>query len=47
MLDYQNVVDFVTSYMYVLAPIAVIFTIAEIATNFFISFIRGDRRVKL
>ena len=47
MLDYQNVVDFITSYMYILAPIAVIFVIAEISTNFFLSFIRGDRRVKL
>ncbi len=47
MLDYQNVVDFITQYMYVLAPIAVLFTIAEISTNFFLSFLRGDRRVKL
>lgn len=47
MLDYQNVVDFITAYMYILAPIAVIVVIVEISTNFFTSFIRGDRRVKL
>lgn len=47
MLDYQNVVDFITAYMYVLAPISVLFALAEKSTNFFLSFIRGDRRVKL
>lgn len=47
MLDYQNVVDFITAYMYVLAPIAVIIKIVEISTNFFLSFIGGQRRVNL
>lgn len=47
MLDYQNVVDFITAYMYVLAPIAVIFVLVDKSTNFLLSFIRGDRRVKL
>jgi len=47
MLDYQNIVDFITQFMYVLAPIAVIVVLVEISTNFFLSFLRGDRRVKL
>jgi hypothetical protein len=47
MPDYQVVIDFITHYFYIVAPIAIIFTIVEIVTNFFLSFIRGDRRVKL
>ena len=47
MINYQNIVDFITQFMYVLAPIALVFVLVEIITNFFLSFIRGDRRVKL
>lgn len=47
MINYQNIVDFITQFMYVLAPIALVFVLVEITTNFFLSFIRGDRRVKL
>lgn len=47
MINYQNIIDFLTTFFYVLAPIAIIFSVIEIITNFFISLIRGDRRVKL
>lgn len=46
-IDYQNVVDFITTFMYILAPITISFVVVEISTNFFLSFLRGDRRVKL
>lgn len=46
-IDYQNIADFLTTFMYVLAPIAILFSLVEVITNTFISFIRGDRRVKL
>lgn len=47
MIDYQNIVDFITTFMYILAPISVLFVVVEVSTNMLISFIRGDRRVKL
>ena len=47
MLDYQNIIDFITQLMYLLAPISIAFALVEKFTNFFISFIRGDRRVKI
>lgn len=47
MVDYQNMVDFITQLMYVLSPIVIVFVIVSIITNYFLSFIRGDRRVKL
>lgn len=46
MLNYQNIIDFITSLMYVIAPIAIAFVVVDIITNFFLSFI-GGRRVKL
>ena len=46
MLDYQNVIDYITSLMYVIAPIAIAFVVVEIITNFFLDFI-GGKRVKL
>lgn len=46
-IDYQVVVNFIVSLMYLLAPITSIFVIVEIITNFFFDFVRGNRRVKL
>lgn len=46
MLDYQNIIDYITTLMYIVAPIAIAFAIVSIITNFFLSFIEG-RRVKL
>lgn len=46
-INYQNILDFITQFMYILAPVALIFVLVELLTNFFISFVRGDRRVKL
>lgn len=46
-VNYQNLIDFITQLMYILAPIATIFVVIEIITNAFFSFVRGDRRVKL
>lgn len=47
LVDYQEIVNFIIQFMYVLAPIALIFVIVEIITNMFFSFVRGDRRIKL
>ncbi len=47
MPDYQEILNFLTQYMYVIAPISVIFVLVEKTSNMLISFIRGDRRVKL
>lgn len=46
-INYQVIINFLTQFMYVLAPISVIFVLVEIVTNMFMSFVRGDRRVKL
>lgn len=46
-IDYQVVVNFIVSLMYLLAPITSIFVIVEIITNFFFDLVRGNRRVKL
>ena len=46
-LDYQVVLNFIVKFMYVLGPIATLFVIVEIITNFFFGFVRGDRRVHL
>lgn len=46
MLDYQNIIDFITTLMYVIAPIAIAFVVIEAISNFFLDFI-GGRRVKL
>lgn len=47
MVNYQNILDFITSSMYIVAPIAIIFVLCESVANLFTSFVRGDRRVKL
>lgn len=46
MLNYQNIIDFITQLMYVIAPIAIAFVVVSIITNFFLDFVRG-RRVNL
>lgn len=46
-INYQNIVDFITQFMYILAPISLVFVLVEVITNAFTSFVRGDRRVKL
>ena len=47
MVNYQNILDFITSSMYIVAPVTIIFVLCESIANLFTSFVRGDRRVKL
>lgn len=46
-INYQEVVNFITQFMYILAPITAIFVVVEVITNAFFEFVRGDRRVNL
>ena len=46
-VNYQEILNFLTQFCYVIGPIAVLFVIVEVVTNLFLSFVRGDRRVKL
>ena len=46
-VNYQEILNFLTQFFYVIGPIAVLFVIVEVVTNLFLSFVRGDRRVKL
>lgn len=46
-VNYQEILNFLTQFFYVICPIAVLFVIVEVVTNLFLSFVRGDRRVKL
>ena len=46
MSNYQNVIDFITTLMYIVAPISIAFVVIDSITNFFLDFI-GGRRVKL
>lgn len=43
MLEYQNVIDFITSLLYIIAPISIAFIVVERITNFFLDFIEGKR----
>lgn len=46
-INYQNTFDFITSLMYLCAPISLLFALTGKVTNSFVSFVRGDRRVNL
>lgn len=46
-VNYQEVVNFLVQLMYVTAPIAVVFIICGKITTMFMSFIAGDKEVKL
>ena len=46
-VNYQVIMEFITQFMYIVGPIAIIFVIIARITNFFIEFVRGDRRIKL
>lgn len=46
-INYQEILNFLTQYFYVIGPVALLFVVVEIITNLFLSFVRGDRRVKL
>lgn len=46
-VNYQEILNFLTQFFYVIGPIAVSFSLVEVVTNLFLSFVRGDRRVKL
>lgn len=46
-INYQPILDLITQLMYVLAPIVIIFVLVEISTNYFVSLVRGDRKVRL
>ena len=46
-INYQIIVDMIANMGIVVFPIALIFVIVGKITQAFISFVRGDRRVKL
>ena len=46
-IDYQIIVDMIANMGIITFPIALIMVIAGKVVNFFLSFVRGDRRVKL
>lgn len=46
-VNYQEVVNFLVHIMYVMGPIAIVFIICGKTTNMFMSFIAGDKEVKL
>ena len=46
-INYQEIINFLTQYFYVCGHIAIIFAICVTLANTFVSFVRGDRRVRL
>lgn len=46
-INYQEILNFLVQFMYISAPIAIIFAVFGKITEFFISFVRGDKEVKL
>lgn len=46
-VNYQVIVDMIANMGIIVFPIALIFVIVGKITQAFISFVRGDRRVKL
>lgn len=47
LVNYSNVIDFITQFMYVMAPISVVFALVGKVTTWFVGFVSGDRRVTL
>lgn len=46
-INYQIIIDMIANIGIIVFPIALLFVIVGKATQAFISFVRGDRRVKL
>lgn len=46
-VDYQVIVDMIANLGIIVFPIALLLVVTGKVVNFFISFVRGDRRVKL
>lgn len=46
-IDYQIIVDMIANLGIIVFPIALLLVVTQKIVNFFISFVRGDRRVKL
>lgn len=46
-IDYQIIIDMIANMGIVVFPIALLFVIVGKITQAFLSFVRGDRRVKL
>lgn len=46
-IDYQIIVDMIANLGIIVFPIALLLVITGKVVNFFLSFVRGDRRVKL
>ena len=46
-INYQEVINFVTQYFYICGPVAIVFALCGKLADTFISFVRGDRRVRL
>lgn len=46
-VDYQIIVDMIANLGIIVFPIALLLVVTGKVVNFFLSFVRGDRRVKL
>ena len=46
-VDYQIIVDMIANLGIIVFPIALLLVVTGKIVNFFLSFVRGDRRVKL
>ena len=46
-IDYTNIMNFVTQFMYVVAPISIVLALVSKITNWFLDFVTGNRRVNL
>lgn len=46
-INYSNIIDFITQFMYVVAPISIAFALVGKITTWFIDFVSGSRRVSL
>lgn len=46
-INYQIIVDMIANLGIIVFPIALLLVVTGKVVNFFLSFVRGDRRVKL
>lgn len=47
LIDYTNIINFITQFMYTAGPIAITLALVTKITNWFLDFVSGDRRVRL
>lgn len=47
LVDYTNMINFITQLMYIMAPLSIAFALVSKITIWFIDFVSGNRRVNL